>query len=102
MFTPFALFSSPLAAVLIVRGYYALRVRWRRFAEVVVVVIIICGAATVILKVTNDPAFGNQWFFYTPAELAPASWMNRNGVQQQDVWVDTWHHLAWVYYFWEG
>jgi hypothetical protein len=52
--------------------------------------------------VTNDPSFGNQWMFYTPAELAPSAWFNENEVPDNQVWLDTWQALPMVYYFWEG
>jgi len=102
MFTPFTLFSSAMVADLVARGFRALAVRWRKIAALTAVVVVICGAATVVLKATNDPGFGNQWLFYTPAELAPSSWINKNQVQNQDVWTDTSEHLSRVYYFWEG
>ena len=105
MFTPFTLFSSPLAAGLVVQGMRALLMRKRRLAviaSVAMFLIILFGAATVVMKVTNDPVFSNQWLFYTPAELAPSEWINKNGIQQQQVWVDTSEHLTRAYYFWEG
>lgn len=102
MFTPFALFSSLMAADLIWSVYQKLSIGWRKAIATGLVIIIVLGALAVTFKVTNDPIFGNQWFFYTPSELAPAGWMNRNGVQDQQVWVDTWEHLAMTYYFWEG
>jgi hypothetical protein len=102
MFTPFALFSSPLAADLVSRGIRALHARWRKLATTIAVAAITFGALALALKVTNDPALGNQWFFYTPTELAPARWINQHEVPQNEVWVDTWRHLPHVYYFWEG
>ena len=105
MFTPFALFSSPLAAGLVAQGVQALAIQRRRLvvmAYAAVVLVVIFGAAVVVLKVTNDPIVGNQWLFYTPAELAPASWMDKNGIQRQQVWIDTWTHLPTAYYFWQG
>lgn len=102
IFTPFAMFSSALVADLIARGFQALAVRWQKIFAITAVVVVICGAATVVLKTTNDPAFGNQWLFYTPAELAPSSWISKNHILDQDVWTDTSEHLARVYYFWEG
>ena len=105
MFTPFALFSSPLAAGLVGRGIQALRAYKRRLAVVAsgaLLLLVLFGAAAVALKVTNDPVFGNQWLFYTPAELAPLSWINKKEVQQEQVWTDTSERLAMAYYFWEG
>ncbi len=102
MFTAFCLFSSPMAAAFLVDGFRSLRVNTRKLAAAAAAVIIIVGAATVALKVTNDPAFGNQWLFYTPAELAPASWLDKAGVQKNQLWVDTWEHLSIIYNFWEG
>jgi hypothetical protein len=105
IFTPIALFSSIIAADLIAKGFQKFVARKRYLTMIttcMVVLIIIFGAAMVALKVTNDPVFGNQWLFYTPEELAPANWINNNGIQQQQVWVDTSEHLPRVYYFWEG
>ncbi len=91
-----------MAAAFLVDGFRSLRVNTRKLAAAAAAVIIIVGAATVALKVTNDPAFGNQWLFYTPAELAPASWLDKAGVQKNQLWVDTWEHLSIIYNFWEG
>jgi hypothetical protein len=102
MFTPFTLFSSPLAAGLLVSAYQKVRFSWRRLAAAAVVVVLMLGAAAVALKVTNEPVFGNQWLFYTPAELAPIDWLQNGGVAQNQVWVDTWEHLSIVDYFWNG
>ena len=102
MFTPFTLFSSAMAASLILRSLNAFRAHWRNLVIAVVVVLILFGAASVILKVTNDPFIGNQWLFYTPAELAPRTWMERFEIQQNKVWLDISDRLVWAYYFWEG
>ncbi len=105
MFTPLALFSSIMVADLIAQDFRKLVVRKRHLAVIAsisIVLIFIFGAAMVVLKVTNDPVLGNQWLFYTPAELAPAKWINNNEIQQQQVWVDTSEHLPRTYYFWEG
>jgi hypothetical protein len=102
MFTPFTLFSSPLAAGLLVSVFQKIRISWHRLAAAAAVVVVMLGAAAVALKVTNEPVFGNQWLFYTPAELAPLGWLENSGVAQSQVWVDTWPHLQLAYYFWGG
>jgi hypothetical protein len=102
MFTPFALLSSPLAADLLARSIRILRPHMWRLAAIAGVVILTFGAAGAVLKVTNDPTLSNQWFFYAPAELAPADWLEQSKVQQNQVWVDTWAHLPSVFYFWQG
>jgi hypothetical protein len=102
MFTPFTLFSSPLAAGLLLAGFRKLHLHWRRLAAAAAVVVMMLGAATVALKVTNDPIFGNQWLFYTPAELAPLTWLENSGVVPHQVWVDTWEHISIADYFWNG
>jgi hypothetical protein len=102
MFTPFALFSSPLAAILVMSAFQKVHIGWRRLAAAAAIAVLMLGAAAVALKVTNEPVFGNQWLFYTPAELAPMDWLQNGGVAQNQVWVDTWEHLSIVEYFWSG
>jgi hypothetical protein len=103
MFTPFALFSSPLAAGLIYRGFQALRSGGRRLLMIPVIVVVVYAALAAALKVTTEPLFNNQWFFYSPAELSAARWTQAHEPEQQSpVWVDTWAHLAETFSFWEG
>jgi hypothetical protein len=102
MFTPFAMFVSPLVADMIVGGLKVVQPHWMRLIVGTVIFIVICGASAALLKVTNDPVLGNQWLFYTPAELSQAKWINNNQIPPQDVWIDSWEHMAAVYYFHEG
>ncbi len=100
MFTPFALFSSALAAGLIRRGYTALGARGRRLAAVGATGLMIYASLAAALKVSNDPAVGNLWLFYSPAEVGAAKWTGKH--VQQEIWVDTWDHLAHALSFRQG
>jgi hypothetical protein len=103
MFTPFALFSSPLAAGLIQQGFQALRSGGRRLLMIPVIVVVVYAVLAAALKVTTEPLFNNQWFFYSPAELSAARWTQAHESQDlQPVWVDTWSHLPETFSFWEG
>jgi hypothetical protein len=102
MFTSFALFSSPLVADLVAQRLRRVRPSRRSLAGVAGVLLLVVGAGATLLKVTNDPSFGNQWFFYSPAELAPSPWLRQHQVERPLVWLDIQDHLASAYYFWEG
>jgi hypothetical protein len=92
MFTPFALFSSALVAGLIRRGYLALDARGRRLAAIGATGLAVYAALAAAMKVSNDPTIGNLWLFYSPAEADAAAWAEAH--VQDEIWVDTWDHLA--------
>lgn len=88
LFTPLALFTAPLAAWMVADLFRRLAPRWRRLAALVAAPVGAFAVAMALLKVTNDPLFGNQWLFYSPPELRAAQWADAN-VQDRRIWVDT-------------
>ncbi len=102
MFTPFTIFSSAMAAGLFLQAIRSLRNQWKTVVVGALAVMIIYGAVAAVLKVTNDPLFGNQWLFYSPSELAPRTWMEQAKIPQDQVWLEISDRLVWDYYFWQG
>lgn len=92
MFTPFALFIAPLAALGLQSLFKKLSHHMPRFAMLFASVCVVYGLLATMLKVTNDPAVSNAWFFYTPGELQAGQWMNER-IQNQTAWVDSWNNL---------
>jgi len=94
LLTPFALVASPMAATWL--GEIK-RLPWQRAAVVrpvmyrasTLLVCVALGAA--LLKVTNDPAVGNLWLFYSPGEQVAFDWVDDHLVGR-NTWVDTWYH----------
>ena len=75
MFTPFALFTSALAALGALQLWPRLasglrNAGWSPAAGLLAVFAFVA----VQVKITNDPTLGNQWFFYSPAEVRAMEW----------------------------
>ncbi len=100
-FTPFTLFSSPMAALLISQVAGRLGQPRVRFLRPAAAFLALAAALAMILKVTNDPLLGNQWMFYTPGELQAARWTDQK-VDARDIWLDTTAHPINALAFWEG
>jgi hypothetical protein len=76
--------------------------KWRRLVTILLTLAAAYASVAAALKVTNDPSLGNQWLFYSPAELRAAGWTKPHVPLEQPIWVDTSSHLDQVFYFWEG
>lgn len=100
MFTPFALFIAPLAA-LVIRAAFAWLQRLRpRLAVLLAGMLIAYGLLACMLKVTNDPLVSNVWLFYAPGEQRAGVWMEQK-IDNQVVWADTWSRLPSLYEYME-
>jgi len=101
MFTPFALFIAPLAALVLRSTFGTLSRRLPRFAMLLGGVCIVYGMLATMVKVTNEPLVANTWLFYAPGQQRVGQWMNAH-IQKQIVWVDTWQQLPRALQFSDG
>jgi hypothetical protein len=96
MFTPFMLFAAPVAALALRVAITNMAKKRPRMAVLLGGVFIVYGMLACMAKVTNDPFFSNVWYFYGPGELRAGQWIDST-IQDQVVWVDTWHRLRSLY-----
>lgn len=101
MFTPFTLFSSGLVALGLQSVWGWLRPAARRLLAPAVGLLAVFAFVVTQVKITNDPLVGNQWSFYSPAEVRAVEWANAR-VQGQRIWVDLGSRLPHTFYFLEG
>lgn len=101
MFTAFALFIAPMAA-LTLRATFAAQLRWHpRLIVFLGGIFVAYGILSCMLKVTNEPILSNVWLFYEPGEHRVGQWMKEN-MEDQEVWVDTWGRLSSLYRYTMG
>ncbi|MBN2148901.1 MAG: hypothetical protein JW726_16050 [Anaerolineales bacterium] len=93
MFTPFALFVAPMAALVLRPAFGALSRRLPRFALLLGGILAAFGLLATMVKATNEPLVANNWLFYAPGEKRVGQWMNAH-IQNESIWVDTWQHLT--------
>jgi hypothetical protein len=101
LFTPFALFSSAMAALGMWQLWPRLPARSRRWLAPVAGLLAVLAFVLAQVKITNDPAVGNQWLFYTPPEIQAMRWAEGR-VGGEHVWIDAWGHLQHAFSFTQG